>query len=123
MRALSSPPFQNYRVWWSLSDSKYAGTALFVKKCFQPKSVFFNLDKKGMSVSKICIVLWYKYLLYFIPLKVMVCEKLSYYHASKAHASLNVSFSFYVVVFGDLSPWLVLILYIHIFIFGFSFKA
>ncbi|KAH7528296.1 hypothetical protein FEM48_Zijuj05G0057500 [Ziziphus jujuba var. spinosa] len=47
MRALSSPPFQNYRVWWSLSDSKYAGTALFVKKCFQPKSVFFNLDKKA----------------------------------------------------------------------------
>ncbi|KAM6570181.1 hypothetical protein CsatB_018166 [Cannabis sativa] len=47
MRALSSPPFNNYRVWWSLSDSKYAGTALIVKKCFQPKSVFFNLDKKA----------------------------------------------------------------------------
>ncbi|KAI4336264.1 hypothetical protein L6164_014810 [Bauhinia variegata] len=45
MRALSSPPFGNYRVWWSLADSKYAGTALFVKKCFKPKSVFFNLDK------------------------------------------------------------------------------
>lgn len=52
MRALSSPPFRNYRVWWSLSDSKYAGTALLVKKCFQPKSVFFNLDRKGMLVSK-----------------------------------------------------------------------
>ncbi|XP_024025028.1 DNA-(apurinic or apyrimidinic site) lyase [Morus notabilis] len=47
MRALSSPPFRNYRVWWSLSDSKYAGTALVVKKCFQPKTVFFNLDKKA----------------------------------------------------------------------------
>lgn len=47
MRALSSPPFRNYRVWWSLSDSKYAGTALIVKKCFQPKTVFFNLDKKA----------------------------------------------------------------------------
>ncbi|CAK8566224.1 unnamed protein product [Lathyrus sativus] len=45
MRALSNPPFGNYRVWWSLADSKYAGTALFVKKCFKPKSVVFNLDK------------------------------------------------------------------------------
>ncbi|GLT63984.1 hypothetical protein SLA2020_365050 [Shorea laevis] len=45
MRALSSLPFANYRVWWSLADSKYAGTALFVKKCFQPKKIFFNLDK------------------------------------------------------------------------------
>ncbi|XP_038893653.1 DNA-(apurinic or apyrimidinic site) endonuclease [Benincasa hispida] len=45
MRALSSPPFANYRVWWSLSDSKYAGTALFIKKCFQPKKVSFNLDR------------------------------------------------------------------------------
>ncbi|KAL9314041.1 hypothetical protein ACSQ67_019493 [Phaseolus vulgaris] len=26
-------------------DSKYAGTALLVKKCFKPKSVVFNLDK------------------------------------------------------------------------------
>ncbi|KAF3436798.1 hypothetical protein FNV43_RR19551 [Rhamnella rubrinervis] len=47
MRALSSPPFRNYRVWWSLSDSKYSGTALLVKKCFQPKSVLFNLDQKA----------------------------------------------------------------------------
>ncbi|CAN6585485.1 unnamed protein product [Malus baccata var. baccata] len=46
MRALSSPPFGDYRVWWSLSDSKYAGTALFVKKCLQPQKVFFNLDRK-----------------------------------------------------------------------------
>lgn len=48
MRALSSLPFANYRVWWSLADSKYAGTALFVKKCFQPKKVFFNLDRTGI---------------------------------------------------------------------------
>ena len=54
MRALSSPPFRDYRVWWSLSDSKYAGTALIVKKCFQPKSVFFNLDKKGMYCTRFC---------------------------------------------------------------------
>ncbi|KAJ1403241.1 Endonuclease/exonuclease/phosphatase [Sesbania bispinosa] len=45
MRALSNPPFGNYHVWWSLADSKYAGTALLVKKCFKPKSVVFNLDK------------------------------------------------------------------------------
>ncbi|KAJ7945768.1 DNA-(apurinic or apyrimidinic site) lyase [Quillaja saponaria] len=45
MIALASAPFENYRVWWSLADSKYAGTALFVKKCFQPKRVVFNLDK------------------------------------------------------------------------------
>ncbi|XAR50281.1 DNA-(apurinic or apyrimidinic site) lyase [Bertholletia excelsa] len=45
MRALSSPPFRNYNVWWSLSDSKYAGTALFIKKCFQPKKVSFSLDQ------------------------------------------------------------------------------
>jgi len=50
MRALSSPPFANYRGWWSLADSKYAGTALFVKKCFQPKNVFFNLDKSGINL-------------------------------------------------------------------------
>ncbi|KAL6177570.1 hypothetical protein ACLB2K_049096 [Fragaria x ananassa] len=47
MRALSNPPFGDYRVWWSLSDSKYAGTALIVKKCFRPQKVFFNLDRKA----------------------------------------------------------------------------
>ncbi|KAJ8752002.1 hypothetical protein K2173_001028 [Erythroxylum novogranatense] len=45
MRALSTAPFANYRTWWSLADSKYAGTALFVKKCFQPIKVTFSLDK------------------------------------------------------------------------------
>ncbi|KAI3892990.1 hypothetical protein MKX03_008988 [Papaver bracteatum] len=45
MRALSSPPFRNYQVWWSLADSKYAGTALIVKKCCQPKKVTFSLDQ------------------------------------------------------------------------------
>lgn len=47
MRALSKPPFNNYKVWWSLSDSKYAGTALFIKKCFQPINIFFSLDKSA----------------------------------------------------------------------------
>ncbi|KAM7471481.1 hypothetical protein LguiA_009664 [Lonicera macranthoides] len=45
MRAISSTPFRNYNVWWSLSDSKYAGTALFIKKCFEPKKVSFSLDR------------------------------------------------------------------------------
>lgn len=50
MRALSSPPFRNYQIWWSLSDSKYAGTALLVKKCFQPKKVSFSLGNTGILV-------------------------------------------------------------------------
>ncbi|KAM0823805.1 hypothetical protein ACQ4PT_070624 [Festuca glaucescens] len=45
LRALSSSPFKDYRVWWSLSESKYAGTAVFVKKKFEPKKVSFNLDR------------------------------------------------------------------------------
>ncbi|XP_047314493.1 DNA-(apurinic or apyrimidinic site) endonuclease [Impatiens glandulifera] len=47
MRALSNPPFRNYNVWWSLSDSKYAGTAMLIKKCFSPIKVSFSLDLKG----------------------------------------------------------------------------
>ncbi|XP_020107635.1 DNA-(apurinic or apyrimidinic site) lyase isoform X1 [Ananas comosus] len=46
MRALSSLPFKDYRVWWSLSESKYGGTAMFIKKQFQPKKVSFSLDRK-----------------------------------------------------------------------------
>ncbi|XP_066330507.1 DNA-(apurinic or apyrimidinic site) endonuclease-like [Miscanthus floridulus] len=45
LRALSTSPFKDYRVWWSLSDSKYAGTAMFIKKKFEPKKVSFNLDR------------------------------------------------------------------------------
>lgn len=47
MRALSSPPFRNYAVWWSLADSKYAGTALLIKKCFKQQKVSFSLDRTG----------------------------------------------------------------------------
>ncbi|XP_057791512.1 DNA-(apurinic or apyrimidinic site) endonuclease [Salvia miltiorrhiza] len=47
MRALSNAPFRDYNVWWSLSDSKYAGTALFIKKCFNPQKVSFSLDQAG----------------------------------------------------------------------------
>ncbi|KAG9446333.1 hypothetical protein H6P81_012461 [Aristolochia fimbriata] len=45
MRAISGHPFGNYRVWWSLADTKYGGTALFVKKQFQPVKVSFCLDQ------------------------------------------------------------------------------
>ena len=59
MHALSRPPFGNYRVWWSLADSKYAGTALFVKKCFQPKKVSFSIDQKGIMIGSFCcFIIW-----------------------------------------------------------------
>lgn len=45
MRALSRPPFGSYKVWWSLADTKYGGTALLVKQCFKPLSVKFSLDQ------------------------------------------------------------------------------
>ncbi|XP_017217000.2 DNA-(apurinic or apyrimidinic site) endonuclease [Daucus carota subsp. sativus] len=46
MRAISNSPLKDYNFWWSLSDTKYAGTALFVKKCFNPK-VSFSLNQTG----------------------------------------------------------------------------
>ncbi len=49
MHALSNPPFANYCVWWTLGDSKYVGTALFVKKFFQPKRSFSILTRIGNS--------------------------------------------------------------------------
>lgn len=58
MRALSAPPFGNYHVWWSLADSKYAGTALLVKKCFKPKSVVFNLDKLGILFCRFFLIVF-----------------------------------------------------------------
>eukprot|EP00257_Ricinus_communis_P019707 XP_015578771.1 DNA-(apurinic or apyrimidinic site) lyase [Ricinus communis] len=56
MRALSSPPFGSYKIWWSLADSKYAGTALLVKKRFHNIKVSFSLDKSG-SLLQIFIVI------------------------------------------------------------------
>ncbi|XP_078447100.1 DNAse I-like superfamily protein isoform X2 [Wolffia australiana] len=44
MRALSNTVFKSYRVWWSLSESKYGGTALMLKRQYQPKRVTFSLD-------------------------------------------------------------------------------
>ncbi|RZC58824.1 hypothetical protein C5167_006128 [Papaver somniferum] len=58
MRALSSPLFRNYQVCWSLADSKYAGTALIVKKCCQPKKVTFSLDQTGTRASSTDLVLF-----------------------------------------------------------------
>ncbi|KAJ7515362.1 hypothetical protein O6H91_22G011400 [Diphasiastrum complanatum] len=43
-RAFSALPLSNYRVWWSLSENKYGGTALLVKKRFNPVSITFSLD-------------------------------------------------------------------------------
>lgn len=57
LRALSSPPFGDYNVWWSLADSKYAGTALLVKKCCQPKKVSFSLDRTGIGVQHVNFVM------------------------------------------------------------------
>uniref|UniRef100_A0A2P2JHV0 DNA-apurinic or apyrimidinic site lyase n=1 Tax=Rhizophora mucronata TaxID=61149 RepID=A0A2P2JHV0_RHIMU len=77
MRALSSPPFGDYHVWWSLADSKYAGTALLVKKCFQPIKVTFSLDGAGNLVDSLrlrplCLHLrsqtYYKTVEYFVDL-------------------------------------------------------
>ncbi|KAG6542858.1 hypothetical protein Mapa_015762 [Marchantia paleacea] len=44
MRALSVSPLSDYQVWWSLAESKYAGTALLVKHFFKPVSVKFSLE-------------------------------------------------------------------------------
>ncbi|RCV18521.1 hypothetical protein SETIT_3G307300v2 [Setaria italica] len=66
LRALSSSPFKDYRVWWSLSDSKYAGTAMFIKKKFEPKKVSFNLDKtssKHETDGRVIIVEFESFLL------------------------------------------------------------
>jgi len=52
MRALSMPPLSDYAVWWSLADSKYGGTALFVKHCCTPLSVCFSLDQSEGSRTK-----------------------------------------------------------------------
>ncbi|KAI3931431.1 hypothetical protein MKX01_040348, partial [Papaver californicum] len=55
MHALSIPPFRNYQVWWSLAHSKYAGTALIVKKCCPPKKVTSSLDQTVVpSAEYIC---------------------------------------------------------------------
>lgn len=102
MRALSSPPFRNYRVWWSLSDSKYAGTALLVNKCFQPKSVFFNLDRKGMLVSKFFIVSWYADHLIDIFGSYNL-KQLSYCHVQKSSIPELLAVLYYLVAFVNLS--------------------
>lgn len=84
MRALSSAPFKGYRVWWSLSDSKYGGTALMVKRQFQPKRVSFSLDPTCKWCNKIatfyhhmfCVLHDYRFL------KVLSCYPSHDYHES-----------------------------------------
>ncbi|KAJ3672669.1 hypothetical protein LUZ60_007390 [Juncus effusus] len=47
MRALSNGPFKEYKAYWSLSDSKYGGTAMFIKNQVHTKKVSFCLDRIG----------------------------------------------------------------------------
>ncbi|GLJ16545.1 hypothetical protein SUGI_0283060 [Cryptomeria japonica] len=51
MRAISSPPFSNYHVWWSLGEAKYGGTALFLKHHFQPLKLTFSLDQTSPALK------------------------------------------------------------------------
>ncbi|KAH9318481.1 hypothetical protein KI387_020250, partial [Taxus chinensis] len=51
MRAISGPPFVNYRVWWSLGEAKYAGTALFVKNHFEALKLDFSLDQMSSALK------------------------------------------------------------------------
>ncbi|XP_011622431.1 DNA-(apurinic or apyrimidinic site) lyase-like [Amborella trichopoda] len=50
IRAISSPPFRNYRVWLSLANTKYGGTTLFIKK------TYFNQRRCPflMNIQKVC---------------------------------------------------------------------
>jgi exonuclease III len=43
-RALTTAPFSNYRVFWSLADGKYSGTAVLVKKEMEVVSVAYCFD-------------------------------------------------------------------------------
>ncbi|GAQ85959.1 putative endonuclease/exonuclease/phosphatase family domain containing protein [Klebsormidium nitens] len=43
-RALAAAPFSNYRVFWSLADGKYSGTALLVKKEMEIVGVAYCFD-------------------------------------------------------------------------------
>ncbi|CAI5965884.1 unnamed protein product [Closterium sp. NIES-64] len=49
--ALASPPFSLYRVWWSLAPTKYAGTAMLLKRSLLPRllSASFSLDVSEFS--------------------------------------------------------------------------
>ncbi|CAI7877223.1 unnamed protein product, partial [Closterium sp. NIES-54] len=49
--ALASPPFCLYRVWWSLAPTKYASTAMLLKRSLLPHllSASFSLDASGSS--------------------------------------------------------------------------
>ncbi|KAL3695253.1 hypothetical protein R1sor_009329 [Riccia sorocarpa] len=47
MRQFSVSPLAQYQVWWSLAESKYAGTALLVKHKCKPISVKYCLDSSA----------------------------------------------------------------------------
>jgi exonuclease III len=44
---LRREPFSQYRVWWSLADWKYAGTALLIKKGLNPVEVKYRVDSEA----------------------------------------------------------------------------
>ncbi|CAI5467196.1 unnamed protein product [Closterium sp. Yama58-4] len=52
--ALASPPFSLYRVWWSLAPTKYAGTAMLLKRSLLPHllSASFSLDVRTAEQGK-----------------------------------------------------------------------
>ncbi|CAI5458748.1 unnamed protein product, partial [Closterium sp. Yama58-4] len=52
--ALASPPFSLYRVWWSLAPTKYAGTAVLLKRALLPHllSASFSLDVGAAEQGK-----------------------------------------------------------------------
>ncbi|GJP46694.1 hypothetical protein CLOM_g5948 [Closterium sp. NIES-68] len=51
--ALASAPFSHYRVWWSLAPTKYAGTAMLLKRSLLSSlsSVSFSLDASAITVG------------------------------------------------------------------------
>lgn len=45
--ALRRAPFDQYNVWWSLEDKKYAGTAMLIKASTPPARVRHRLDDQA----------------------------------------------------------------------------
>lgn len=91
MRALSNPPFGNYHVWWSLAESKYAGTALFVKKCFKPKSVVFNLDKIGILLHRFCFCIYGIRFFILVNVNIFSCQILMIFFTDENMKTIDLN--------------------------------
>ena len=72
MRTLSCPPFADYRVWWSLADTKYGGTGLLVKRCYKPLNVRFSFDQIGDTSLSSTPLLMNQHLLYWHVILFMI---------------------------------------------------